>query len=201
MPRWLGRQESNLRRRGPEPRRRANTPLPNVLTLPVQGSNLCPPDPKSGRETIIAPGNERGARPRADTILHHAFSATRTLHVKLASCRPGSDHRTLPPWLLRCPNPRLLLFREALEPSQLRSHDVGVITYTSAWGHSRPPAVGPDLRRISYSSGRRVSNSLPPAWQAGALPDELRPHCNYEPTVRIELTTSDVPGRRSEPLS
>ena len=25
-------------------------------------------------------------------------------------------------------------------------------------------------------SGRRGSNSLPPPWQGGALPDELRPH-------------------------
>ena len=28
----------------------------------------------------------------------------------------------------------------------------------------------------SYWSGRRGSNSLPPPWQGGALPDELRPH-------------------------
>ena len=27
-------------------------------------------------------------------------------------------------------------------------------------------------------SGRRGSNSLPPPWQGGALPDELRPHIN-----------------------
>ena len=28
----------------------------------------------------------------------------------------------------------------------------------------------------SIWSGRRGSNSLPPPWQGGALPDELRPH-------------------------
>ena len=28
-------------------------------------------------------------------------------------------------------------------------------------------------------SGRRGSNSLPPPWQGGALPDELRPHGTY----------------------
>ena len=30
--------------------------------------------------------------------------------------------------------------------------------------------------RDSQWSGRRGSNSLPPPWQGGALPDELRPH-------------------------
>ena len=29
---------------------------------------------------------------------------------------------------------------------------------------------------FSFWSGRRGSNSLPPPWQGGALPDELRPH-------------------------
>ena len=34
-------------------------------------------------------------------------------------------------------------------------------------------------------SGRRGSNSLPPPWQGGALPDELRPHirCIYPCTL------------------
>ena len=31
----------------------------------------------------------------------------------------------------------------------------------------------------SYWSGRRGSNSLPPPWQGGALPDELRPHIRH----------------------
>ena len=37
----------------------------------------------------------------------------------------------------------------------------------------------------SYWSGRRGSNSLPPPWQGGALPDELRPHirCIYPCTL------------------
>ena len=36
-------------------------------------------------------------------------------------------------------------------------------------------------------SGRRGSNSLPPPWQGGALPDELRPQ--MVPQARIELAT------------
>ena len=39
----------------------------------------------------------------------------------------------------------------------------------------------------SYWSGRRGSNSLPPPWQGGALPDELRPQ--MVPQARIELAT------------
>ena len=37
----------------------------------------------------------------------------------------------------------------------------------------------------SIWSGRRGSNSLPPPWQGGALPDELRPHtrCIYPCTL------------------
>ena len=35
-------------------------------------------------------------------------------------------------------------------------------------------------RRFSLWSGRRGSNSLPPPWQGGALPDELHPHRNRE---------------------
>ena len=31
---------------------------------------------------------------------------------------------------------------------------------------------------LFFWSGRRGSNSLPPPWQGGALPDELRPHKN-----------------------
>ena len=31
-------------------------------------------------------------------------------------------------------------------------------------------------RGVIFWSGRRGSNSLPPPWQGGALPDELRPH-------------------------
>ena len=31
-------------------------------------------------------------------------------------------------------------------------------------------------RSLSFWSGRRGSNSLPPPWQGGALPDELHPH-------------------------
>ena len=36
-------------------------------------------------------------------------------------------------------------------------------------------------------SGRRGSNSLPPPWQGGALPDELRPQ--MVPPVGVEPTT------------
>ena len=44
-------------------------------------------------------------------------------------------------------------------------------------------------------SGLRGSNSLPPPWQGGALPDELNPHPGYAiahpmvPPIGIEPTT------------
>ena len=44
-----------------------------------------------------------------------------------------------------------------------------------------------NLRRDALWSGRRGSNSLPPPWQGGALPDELRPQ--MVPQARIELAT------------
>ena len=39
---------------------------------------------------------------------------------------------------------------------------------------------------LSFWSGRRGSNSLPPPWQGGALPDELRPHdvCSLRRTYK-----------------
>ena len=58
-------------------------------------------------------------------------------------------------------------------------------------------------------SGRRGSNSLPPPWQGGALPDELRPHIGaftlapQGKTTRIGLepTTPSVTGWCSNQLS
>ena len=60
-------------------------------------------------------------------------------------------------------------------------------------GHSRPLHTKQKSHRFcisastmaSYWSGRRGSNSLPPPWQGGALPDELRPHirCIYPCTL------------------
>ena len=38
------------------------------------------------------------------------------------------------------------------------------------------PSVGYIPEKKGSWSGRRGSNSLPPPWQGGALPDELRPH-------------------------
>ncbi len=40
---------------------------------------------------------------------------------------------------------------------------------------------------INLWSGLRGSNSLPPPWQGGALPDELKPH--VVPQARVELAT------------
>ena len=37
-------------------------------------------------------------------------------------------------------------------------------------------AISGTVRTAPSWSGRRGSNSLPPPWQGGALPDELRPH-------------------------
>ena len=55
---------------------------------------------------------------------------------------------------------------------------------------------------LGYSavkSGLRGSNSLPPPWQGGALPDELNPQMATR--MRLELTTSAVTGRRSNQLN
>ena len=48
-------------------------------------------------------------------------------------------------------------------------------------------------------SGLRGSNSLPPPWQGGALPDELNPQMATR--KRLELSTSAVTGRRSNQLN
>ena len=63
----------------------------------------------------------------------------------------------------------------------------------ASFGHSRPLHTKQKSHRFcisastmaSYWSGRRGSNSLPPPWQGGALPDELRPHirCIYPCTL------------------
>ncbi len=55
-------------------------------------------------------------------------------------------------------------------------------------------------------SGLRGSNSLPPPWQGGALPDELNPHMNAFAFISatwmgLEPTTSAVTGRRSNQLN
>ena len=47
--------------------------------------------------------------------------------------------------------------------------------------------VSADGARKMKWSGRRGSNSLPPPWQGGALPDELRPQ--MVPPVGVEPTT------------
>lgn len=44
-------------------------------------------------------------------------------------------------------------------------------------------------------SERRASNSLPPAWQAGALPIELL--SRYEQGKGLEPSTTDLEGRHS----
>ena len=43
------------------------------------------------------------------------------------------------------------------------------------------------LGYVAIWSGLRGSNSLPPPWQGGALPNELNPH--MVPSVGIEPTT------------
>ena len=46
-----------------------------------------------------------------------------------------------------------------------------------------------DLLISLYQSGLRGSNSLPPPWQGGALPDELNPHIKIMPPDGIEPST------------
>ena len=72
-----------------------------------------------------------------------------------------------------------------------------------------PPGFEPGIKvlqtialPLGYSaikSGLRGSNSLPPPWQGGALPDELNPQITTR--MRFELTTSAVTGRRSNQLN
>ena len=57
---------------------------------------------------------------------------------------------------------------------------------------------------LSGWSGRRGSNSLPPPWQGGALPDELRPHflTKYNPhTVRFVRLPANLRFTRLTTLS
>jgi hypothetical protein len=49
-------------------------------------------------------------------------------------------------------------------------------------------------------SGRRASIPRPPAWRAGALPTELRPHF-VEPPEGFEPPSTAVETRHSAPLS
>ena len=81
-----------------------------------------------------------------------------------------------------------------------------------------PPGIGPGIKVLQTSalplgygallslkigcffkhpwSGLRGSNSLPPPWQGGALPDELHPHINFKMATRngLEPSTSSVTG-------
>ena len=45
------------------------------------------------------------------------------------------------------------------------------------WGSRCCRPMPYHLAIAPYWSGLRGSNSLPPPWQGGALPDELNPHC------------------------
>ena len=47
--------------------------------------------------------------------------------------------------------------------------------------------IGAKRTLLRRWSGRRDSNSLPPPWQGGALPNELRPHCIMQQKCLTEL--------------
>ena len=58
---------------------------------------------------------------------------------------------------------------------------------TWRWRHIRCAGNQESPQIYFYWSGLRGSNSLPPPWQGGALPDELKPH--LVPQARVELAT------------
>ncbi len=103
------------------------------------------------------------------------------------------------------------------------------MTYVTYNKKSRNYCFGTHIPQYAiFWSGLRGSNSLPPPWQGGALPDELNPqywcfrsesnqrhgdfqspalptelqkHLKVATRMRLELTTSAVTGRRSNQLS
>ena len=58
-----------------------------------------------------------------------------------------------------------------------------------------------ELQRLNTKSGRRVSNPLPTAWKAVALPNELLPQCvgggGFEPPKAAPTDLQSVPFDRS----
>ena len=52
-------------------------------------------------------------------------------------------------------------------------------TFDAVYVEKKPSLCISAQTMASCWSGRRGSNSLPPPWQGGALPDELRPHIRH----------------------
>ena len=66
---------------------------------------------------------------------------------------------------------RRLRIRSPVPPPKIKTR------FDFVWGGDRPSVYKfLFLSEQKNWSGRRGSNSLPPPWQGGALPDELRPH-------------------------
>ena len=67
------------------------------------------------------------------------------------------------------------------------SHAIGVFHVRSTFHKSAriyfvEKETWHNVSGLFFWSGRRGSNSLPPPWQGGALPDELRPHFGFRVT-------------------
>ena len=139
-------------------------------------------------------GNEGFADPCLTTWLCHRMEkgAKCLLLFHLWSGRRGSNSLP-PPW------------QGGALPDELRPH-IGAFTLAPQGKTTRiglepttPSVTGWCSNQLSYRaisgviittplwSGRRGSNSLPPPWQGGALPDELRPHIRGTGVILVLL--------------
>ena len=143
--------------------------------LPVQRHRRCPPPPMAGKRkstttfVVMLYGAGDEARSR------HCRAATRTAGDKRPTGAFSRFARALFDPLPAGAKKSALLRRTSV----LRSKTLAEGEFTS------PEHLNflPESKKRSHNircdfffwSGRRGSNSLPPPWQGGALPDELRP--------------------------
>ena len=143
--------------------------------LPVQRHRRCPPPPMAGKRkspttfVVMLYGAGDEARSR------HCRAATRTAGDKRPTGAFSRFARALFDPLPAGTKKSALLRRTSV----LRSKTLAEGEFTSPEHLNFLPESkkrGHNIRcDLFFWSGRRGSNSLPPPWQGGALPDELRP--------------------------